>query len=498
MTLFSVIQHRAAACAAVACTLLVAGHPDAVLSADVPKDWRVFETDQRTQEYRNKLREGTFDATSRGFLTDVALPQLALPANRDSIDRVRRRIRESLVADPSLPTVVEFMTALARDEAAPLAVRVNAMLLLGELTGRDKRPWPAAAAPLLAALGDAAVPMAVRVAAAAGLDQHVAVSGKELAPTAGPVLVTVAKSDPVGGDPVAVNWLAGRALAMLTAMGPDAPADVAAVATVILADESRPLDVRVRAAAALGGTAAQGRGIDTATSLRGIRDLAVTVVKEERERARRAGATAPTGSPGAAGYGDPSMVASPMMAPPGFVDPSLAGGAAGYAPPGMPLGSFPGSPSMGPSGMPVAGALPALEGLRLAFRRAAWRLSMLANALEKDGATAGLVVVAGPLQDNARQMATMLRDAATAIDAAPTPLSIDKAFKSLGGVDPAAGGAANAPPADAPVSTPAGPTPPGVGASAASAPPGGANLPAPAAPAPSPGPQPAAANPFAQ
>ena len=474
-----------AALAPVVCVLIAGTSLRFATAADVPKDWRVFETDQRTQDYRNKLREGTFDATSRGFLTDVALPQLALPANRDSIDRVRRRIRESLVAEPSLPTTVEFMTALTRDNAAPLAVRVNAMLLLGELTGRDKKPWPAAAAPLVTAVGDASMPMALRVAAAAGLDRHVATAAKDLAATSGPVLVSVAKADPAAADPVAVNWLAGRALLMLAAMGGDAPAEATGVAAAILADDTRSVDVRVRAAAALGGTAAEGRGVDATASLQGIRDLALTIVKDERERARRAGSQAP-GYPGSPGYGDPSMLAPPMMAPPGFPDPSLGGGP-GFGGPGMPVGSFPGSAPMGPSGMPAPAMSPAIEGLQLSFRRAAWRLWMLGNAIEKDGATSGLILVAGPLQDNARQLAKVLRDAATAVDAAPSPATIEKAFKMLGGKDaksvaPAAGQAAG------------GQAAPAVAEGAAPEQPAAAAAPA-APPAPA---QPAAPNPFAQ
>jgi len=482
-------RYFVAALVPVVCVLVAGTGLQFAAAADVPKDWRVFETDQRTQDYRNKLREGTFDATSRGFLTDVALPQLALPANRDSIDRVRRRIRESLVAEPSLPTIVEFMTALAGDNAAPLAVRVNAMLLLGELTGRDKKPWPAAAQPLVTAVGDASMPMALRVAAAAGLDRHVATAAKDLAATSGPVLVSVAKADPSAADPVAVNWLAGRALLMLAAMGSDAPAEATGVAAAILADDARPIDVRVRAAAALGGTAAEGRGVDATASLQGIRDLALTIVKDERERVRRAGSQAP-GYPASPGYGDPSMLPPPMMAPPGFPDPSLGGGP-GFGGPGMPVGSFPGSPPMGPSGMPAPAMSPAIEGLELSFRRAAWRLWMLGNSIEKDGATSGLILVAGPLQENARQLAKALRDAATAVDAAPSPATIERAFKMLGGKDaksvaPAAGQAAGGQAVPA-VAEGAAPQQAAAGPTAAAAP---AAPPAPA--------QPAAPNPFAQ
>jgi hypothetical protein len=142
---------------------------------------------------------------------------------------------------------------------------------------------------------------------------------------------------------------------------------------------------------------------------------------------------------------------------------------------------------MGPSGMPAPVMSPAIEGLQLSFRRAAWRLWMLGDAIEKDGATSGLILVAGPLQDNAQQLAKVLRDAATAVDAAPSPATIEKAFKMLGGKDaksvaPAAGQAAG------------GQAAPAVAEGAAPEQPAAAAAPA-APPAPA---QPAAPNPFAQ
>lgn len=498
-----------------------------------PKEWRQVESDARTQDFRNKLREGTFDATSRAFLTEVALPQLALPANRDSIDRVRRRIRELLVADASLPTIVDYATALAKDETAAPVVRVNAMLLLGELAGKDRKPWPAAAPALVAAVGDAALPLAVRVAALAGLSDHLAASGPQLAPTAGPALLELAKADPTTADPVAVNWLAGRALTLLGRMGAEAPAETGAVATAVLADENRPLDVRVRAAAALGGSAAAGRSIDMAASLRGIRDLAITVVQEEKDRVRRMAPLANMafsggayGDPAMSGFSDPSLSAgvpgmaspgfpSPGMSAPGMMSPGMAPGMAPGMSPGMPFGGSPGS-GVDPYGSPMAGGAPMMgpspinEGLQLAFRRAAWRLATLADALEAEGG-GGLVAVAGPLAGPAGAMAKVLRTAATTIDSAPTDVSIEKASKALGGAEPpapaAAGGGAAGAPAGAAGAQPVAPgaqpgEQPGAPAGAPGAQPGApaATQPgAPAATAKPAAPQPAAdGNPFAQ
>jgi len=487
--------------------------------AQAPKDWRQLESDARTQDYRNKLREGTFDATSRAFLTDLALPQLLLPANRDSIDRVRRRIRELLVTDASLPTIVDYAAALVKDETAAPVVRVNAMLLLGELTGKDKKPWPAAAPVLSTAVGDAALPLAVRVAAMAGLADHLAAADPQLAAGAGPVLLEVAKADPTTGDSVAINWLAGRALTLLGRLGAAAPADTGVVAAAVLADENRPLDVRVRAAAALGGSAAEGRTVDVAASLRGIRDLAITVVQEEKDRMRRMAPVANMAFSGG-GYGDPSMGAfsdpslsagAPGMASPGFPSPGMmAPGMAspgmsspGMMSPGMPFGGSPGSavdPYSSPmaGGMPMMGPSPLNEGLQLAFRRAAWRLATLADSLEAEGG-GGLVAVAGPLSGAAGAMAKVLRTAATTIDTTPTDVSIEKAFKAIGGSDspaPAAGAPGGQPGA------PAAGTAAAASAVQAGAQPGGPAAPQPGVPAaasPTALPQPAAdGNPFAQ
>lgn len=497
-------------------------------AAQVPKEWRLLESDARTQDFRNKLREGTFDATGRAFLTEIALPQLALPANRDTIDRVRRRIRELLVADASLPTIVDYATALAKDETAAPVVRVNAMLLLGEVTGKDKKPWPAAAPVLVAAVGDTTLPMAVRVAALAGLADHLAAAGPQLAPTAGPVLLEVAKADPTQADPVAVNWLAGRALTLLGRLGAEAPAETGAVAAAVLADENRPLDVRVRAAAALGGSAAEGRSIDMAASLRGIRDLAVTVVQEEKDRVRRMAPVANMAFSGGA-YGDPTMGAfsdptlsagAPGMVSPGFPSPGMSAPgmmspgmmSPGMAPgmsPGMPFGGSPGS-GVDPYGSPMAGGAPMMgpspinEGLQLAFRRAAWRLATLADSLEAEGG-GGLVAVAGPLAGAAGAMAKVLRTAATTIDTAPTDVSIEKASKALGNAEPpapaaAAGAAPGAQTGAQPGAPAAGAAAAAPGAQAGAQPgaPAAAQPGAPAAAKPA-APQPAAdGNPFAQ
>jgi hypothetical protein len=169
--------------AAVAATMCAAGAARAE-----PKyvGWTKVEACREIRELKEKLREGgQVDANARLFLEETALPQLALDENRALIERTRRRIRDLLLGD--LPDeksygevsllIAEFMTALARDEQAEPVVRVNAMLLVSELKGRNDKPWPPAALALAAAAGDKGLPDAVRIAALTGVAKHVAAGG---------------------------------------------------------------------------------------------------------------------------------------------------------------------------------------------------------------------------------------------------------------------------------------------------------------------------------
>jgi len=452
-----------------------------------PKDWKQVEADPRMEAFKAKLREGVPDTA---FVTNVALPQLALPANRPRIDWVRRRIREQLSADATLPLIADFSQRLARDPQADLAVRVNAMLLLGELTKTpDKRPWPDALEPLLGAVVDPALPMAVRAAAVVGLGEHVAArGGAEVGPAAGPVLLDLVRADPTAADAVGVNWMAGRALKSLAQLGPEAPPETTGVALATLVDEARPLDLRVRAAVAIGACAGEGRPLDVPAALQGIRSLAAGIIGAEKDRANQRSLEANLGMAGGMPV-DPSMMGmgfpggpagAGFPAAPGFPGgPGVMPGGPGF--PGGP-GGMPTSPGTVPYGLPgydpanpAAGTpSPIDESLVLPFRRAAWRLSMLAEALQSE--SRGIAVVAGPLQGVALAMAKVLREVALEIDAAPKTSSIDKAFKAITGVDPAAagpapqaaeepaagkpaGGAAAAPPTGQPA-TSATPTPP--------------------------------------
>lgn len=462
---------------------------DSAALAQGAPDWRSLKT---------KIISGEVDITKPDVVSATVLPQLALPANRGSIGSVRQDMSSAFnrgtMDERGRTALVDGLSKMILDGNADPAVRVNAALMLGEIAGSDRKPWPAAADPLATFFGDEQLPPAIRIAAAIGLARHLETGGAALATAVGPVLVKTAEAAPSTVDPVAGEWLVGRALRMLTALGPAAPPATIVAATAILGDADRPIDSRVWAAAALGASAAAGRQIDVNAGLRSIRDLAVSVVSEEKERAERqqqaAGAAtgmAAGGFPGSeAGYAEPGM--NPGMAFPGFP------GAASGMPQGFPgagPGGFPGAasgyPGEGMSGDPSMGmgmgTSPIDASLTLPFRRAAWRLATLADAIDGDKGKTGLVVLAGAGTQQVRDMAKTLREAAEAIDANPTTRTILATFTKLGGkqTEPA--------PAEAAA--------PGSGAAAAGGAPAAASAPA-VQPAPAPAAPPAPDNPFAQ
>lgn len=373
----------------VAATILLATVAPCPVSAQAPEpgfpvEWSKVEPHEKTLAYRKNLVDGVFEDAERAYLVNNVLPQLGLPANRASIDRVRRRIREVFCAETgseakaletALRTTLEFMKNLAANEKADPVVRVNAMLLIGELRAKGK-PWPPAAVPLMDAIANPKTPAALRIAAAAGLARHVDNATAPL-PTLGPLLVKIAASPVQEGGSPGDNWLAGRALAMLAQIGTSAPADACQAAARVLTDATRPVDVRVRAAAVLGACGQPGGKIDTAQAAKTIRELAVAAVRE--------------GLPSAEGFDQNIPAANPA-------------------------GPAPASPSQ----VPV-----------LAGRRAAWRLAILARALQADDGSGGIAASAGGDAQSIRDAAAALRKAAAAIDANPDEVTLAAALAEL-------------------------------------------------------------------
>lgn len=426
--------------------------------------WLKFEA-AIEKSYREPLKQGgAFEPPVKEYLQKNVVPQLALEDNRAIIDRVRKRMRDLLLGgiaddksfESASAAALESMDALARDGQEPLAVRVNAMLFIGEMRQKDNREgkvWPKAADALAKAAADRTLPPAVRVAAMAGLARQA-----DTAKAAGDARVTeftraargalqgILGEKPEGSDAVAVDWLAARALAMLPGLTKNTSKELAGAVAVILADESRPIDVRVRAAAALGAIAGPKSEVDPIAQVKTIRALAVESLGHElatadRQRfeddyramagGRRRFAPKPVApAAGGAAFGgyDPSGVGLSLPTP-GFP----SGGSSGESGATLGGGGYPGLPGMsaGPND-PVADYV-----TEPACRRIAWRLHALGDAVVSEKGT-GIGSLPGAEADADKELAELLREQAATIADELTEKSVRDALAALQGKEDAA------------------------------------------------------------
>jgi hypothetical protein len=420
------------------------------------------ESATETRDYSQQVRDKKFAEAEQAYLTGILLPQLAKEANRPAIGRTRQRIRELAVRDAAPETFARInavlrdeMSRLSKDADAEPVLRINAVLLIGELVGPDGKPWPDAAAGLAAVAADKAAPAALRIAAVTGLARHLAAAEGTAAPAAAaaaPVVVDLIRTRPEG-DPVAADWLVARAIEM-TAAVPPSP-DLAAGLAAILTNETASVDLRVRAAAALGKLSSPDAGIDAAGLIGQIRSLAIAAIKadlaaaEDRRFARK--------------LGSPESMAGGMAGEGGF----------GLAPPprglaesggGMFGGQFGGQFGGGEFGGPEAGLEPVDEDAvpTLACRRDAWRLFLLAEAIRPARSGPGLAgLLEGDAATAAADLATALRTAALDLDAKPDEATLTT---SLAALEATAAGGKTAPatgrPADGAEPPAGGQTPP--------------------------------------
>lgn len=328
-------------------------------------NWAKVDSGEQRKQYVDAMKEptpGAFAGQVRAFAVDVVLPQLQLEANRGTIEVVRRKMRSLLLDnvgdgkafEAASKAVLDFMVPLVRDDKADPLVRINATLLIGELRARDNKtqPWDGSLEPLTSLASDVKLPVYLRIAALAGLAQHVEAAQKKgsatvagLGKALGPVLVPIVSGAPLD-DRAAADWLAARALDMLPVVMPEFTADAAAPVEKILADASRSTDVRVRAAMALGVAARPASGIKAAQAVAAIRGLVITAFEADLAAAEKHGAGASSG-PGAAG-----------PVPPGEAAPAV----------------------------PAGDHVPHAVG-----RRAAWRLAVLARAIGVEPGKGGLI-----------------------------------------------------------------------------------------------------------
>lgn len=386
--------------------------------------WQKVENAEETRDYGQQLREGKFEGPQQRFLSGILLPQLALPANRMIIGQVRQRIREIATQGASQPPIFEGSNALvlnsmvrtARDAGADPLTRVNAILLVGELQGADRKPWKGAVQSLAVAAADAKLPLEVRIAALAGLARHASAGDDAFAAQAGPALAAIIGSPP-DGDPAAVSWLLARAVDLLPAAQPAAAA-TAALAR-IAADDGADLDLRIRASSALAKVATRGASGDPAALIGMIRPLAIAGLQRDLAAAEARRFTRQVTAGG-------SVPGNTLFDERGFpAGEGIFGGPAGGS----------GLVAIDEDAVPV-----------LACRRNAWRLATLADAVKPESGSGGLgALVEGDAAAAALDLAADLRRASRAILASPDEKILAEALATLSRPAGAAGAAADRP-----------------------------------------------------
>jgi hypothetical protein len=491
-----------------ACVVLMVG----TASSQEPKyeSWKQVEAAPETRDFLTAMKGGgDLDATARTYLEEIVLPQFALPENAGELDELRNRLKTRILGSFSNETVqnaanelvTRGMQRLVDDDALEMGVRLNAVLMIGELEAKAGGLWPGAVQPLAEIVSDKSAAFPLRIAAMAGLGQHLSRAGNRSDPSvvgaaleaAEPALLAclaAPDSEEIPGDFVASEWLTSQVLRVVPDVMPQVPPEMATSLFGILADQERSLDVRIRAAFALGTTADDRATFDVAEAVSIVEALATEALATdvalaerrafERDILRVSGNPGPLGGgmmgsdsgfagmgpmggmgPGRMGAGSrgPGGMGSMGMSP-GEEGPGESGAgssrsgrpggtaAAGRGPGGMRgpgmgssmMGSEMGGPGsgmgsgmMGP-GMPGPGfgrrppIVPLLEdGICL---RTAWRLQTLANSLASgDPASTGFVMRA-PESEKAAilELATMLREQAAAIQKTPTDRSIKAAF----------------------------------------------------------------------
>lgn len=373
--------------------------------------WTKIEQDAE-KSYKEPLKNsGGFSPAAQDFIAKKAMPQLANDANRPILDRVRRKMREILIVgitddrafDDASKAVADAAVTIAKNSDASLAARVNAMLLVGELRAKDNKDgtvWPDAVSRLAAVAGDATLDPSVRVAAMAGLVRHADVARRtggerqtEFTKGARPAILAIVAEKPSVEQPVVSDWLASRALSILTTVVKSSPKELAATLVGVMNDTGRSLDVRVRAAAALGATVTPKSEIQSVEATNGVTELAVAVLEADEGilRDRRYEQLMSGGGTGAGGGG------SMMPGRPGML---------GMPPGGMSMAG------MGGSGVAVPQLVPDQS-----LRRTAWRLMTLADALLTEDGKAGVAaLVSGDDKAKTQAYAELFRKYALEID----------------------------------------------------------------------------------
>jgi len=197
---------------------------------------------------------------------------------------------------------LEFCTELVNDPNYHPAVRVNAMLMIGDLNqrdtttfGEDPVPLPAAIPLLLQALADENQVDAVKVAALWGIIRHVTLGVADpnvLDSQIVPAMIQLATSKVESGRSAEGHgWMRARAIEALVAAGvlgdQQDPARVPKLLATIVAEKEAQMFTRCVAARALGKLPyPDGLAVDPVAVATALSELAVEATSAELERAK--------------------------------------------------------------------------------------------------------------------------------------------------------------------------------------------------------------------
>ena len=321
--------------------------------AQEPKysSWKQVEAAPETREFLTAMKSGGgLDASASTYLEEIVFPQFTMPENQGDLDEVRDRIQTRIlgsfgtddIQDAANALVVSGMQRLVDDDALGMGVRLNAILLIGELEAKSGGLWPGAVQPLATVAADPATPLSLRIGAMIGLTQHLSRAAARsdstilasMLPTAAPALMASLEMPENGSasEQLAAEWLASQVLKLLPNVMPKATPQVAENVFGLMADSSRGLDLRVRAAYALGTTADAGSGIDVAEAVAMVEALAIDTLASDVALA------------------DERAFERDFL--------SAGGGRGGFGGPGGMMGSGEGMAGMGPMGMGMRGMGP--------------------------------------------------------------------------------------------------------------------------------------------
>ncbi|MGQ9823029.1 MAG: hypothetical protein ACUVQK_14305 [Thermogutta sp.] len=253
------------------------------------------------QNIQRMLREGNFNAVANGqqvfrdYYVNYFFPSWTQAANRSKLQQLRTQLTNSELAnmargggpphDLLVQLALQTLTDYAKNDQLDPAVRVTAMLAIGELNDRERGigssapPAPAAAAlpVLIEAITDPQQMDAVKLAALVGLERHSVIGiadANVLNSQVIPLLLNLAqeKNPPAGRDADVHAWFRARAIGILGGMQAlGANTQVVQALAGMVGDAAEPVRVRLAAAQALGGlNLASAQGVDFAALVQAL------------------------------------------------------------------------------------------------------------------------------------------------------------------------------------------------------------------------------------